>query len=196
MDELRRNHIARIKLSTDKYIEGEVIDYSSDRVKILIFPYSIDDAKSLKELDSVHVFVHTHMGIKEMVSNVIDELDSVNCVTVENNPTVAVVQRRAFVRVISDLKFKIAKGDKIYDCVCDNISAGGIAFRVQHSDLNVGDIVSISFFKEYFEKDIFTKAEIIKQKDNWFVAKYIGLYPRDEDRIVKYVFKTIVKHYV
>ena len=194
MDEIRRNYIARVKLKTNQFVEGEVVDFTPDRVKILVFPYSFDLAKTIKELDCVRVFVHTHMGIKEMVSSVISEFNSINCITLENNPTVKVIQKRAFVRVLSDLKFNIQKNNMTFDCVCDNISAGGIAFRVNNSTLSVDDIVFINFSKEYFEKDIVAKAEIIKNNGNWFVAKYINLHPRDEDRIVKYVFKTIVKY--
>ena len=175
--------------------EGErIIDFSSDRVMVLIFPYSLDAAKSIKELDEVKVQVHTHLGLKEMLSNVISPLDSLNCIVVENNPTIPIVQKRAFVRVVSNMDFKLSKADKFYDCVCINISAGGVAFRLPDSDLAIGDNVVLSFDNLYFEKDIITSAKIIKKEHDCFVAQFIGLNPRDEDKIVKYVFKTIVKN--
>ena len=193
MDEIRRNHIVKLVLKSEEYVEGEVIDYSNDRVMILIFPHSIESAKKINELDEVRAIAHTHMGIKEMISNVITSLDSLNCITIENNPSVHVVQKREFVRVVSDFKFKLSKEDKFYDCNCINISAGGVAFTLEQSDLNIGDEVTIALDKELFEKDIYSKAKIIKRDKNWHVAQFIGMKSHDEDKIVKYVFKTIVK---
>lgn len=194
MDEIRRNHIVRIKLQGGEIIEGEVLDYSSDRVKVLVFPYSTETALKLKELDEFDVFVHTHMGIKEMHSCLINELDSINCLVIENQPSKPVIQKRAFVRVLSDIKFKIIKNNDEISCVCVNISAGGIAFISNKDAFKTGDSVQICFSKEQFEKDMLIKAIILKENLNWYVAKYEDINPRDEDRIVKYVFKTIVKY--
>lgn len=194
MDEIRRNHIIRIRLKNGEFVEGEVLDYSPDRVKVLVFPYSIENALSLKELDEFDVFVHTHLGIKEMPSCLISELDSINCIIIENNQSKQIEQKRAFVRVLSDLKFKIIKNDDEFSCVCVNISAGGVAFITNKNAFNVGDMVKIHYPSEYFEKDINLNAVILKENSNWYVAKYVAPNPRDEDRIVKYVFKTIVKY--
>lgn len=194
MDELRRNQIVKLILKSNVTLEGEVVDYAKDRVKILIFPYSIDMAKQIKELDDLKVFVSTHLGLKEMKSSVIDPLNSLNCITIENNPTVQVVQKRAFVRVLSDINFKLSKNNMLYNCVCVNISAGGVAFNLKNSDIALGDDVIVILPAKYFEKEIMLSAKIIKQNDDWYVAQFINANPRDEDRIIKYVFKTIVKH--
>jgi len=193
MDELRRNDTLRLKLSDTEFIDGEVVDYSPDRVMVLVSPNSIENAKKIKELDKLNVFASTHLGIKEMISHVISPLNSIYCITIENTPTLPVVQKRAFVRVASDLKFKILKGDIFYDCTCINISAGGIAFFLKNDNLSTGDFVTVYFPKEHFEKDIIVSAEIIKKNDDWHVAKYFDINSHDEDKIVKYVFKQIIK---
>ena len=194
MDELRRNNFVKIILESGETVEGEVVDFSKDRAMIMIAPESISLAKNIKELDEVQVFVYTHLGLKEMFSSVISPLNSLYCITVENNPTVPVVQKRAFVRVASNLKFKLSKDNKFYDCSCINISGGGIAFTLHNSDIKIGDVVTLAFSKADFEKDILTRAIIIKNDDDWYVAKYDNLNSHDEDKIVKYVFKTIVRY--
>lgn len=194
MDEIRRNHIVKLISKSGESVEGEVVDYTFDRVTILIFPYFIDLARKINELDILKAKVHTHLGIKEMVSSVITPIDSLNCIVIENSPTVKVEQKRANVRVISDFTFKLQKDDRFYDCECINISAGGVAFKLLNSNLKLGDNVTISYPSKLFQKDILISASIIKEDNNWFVAQYVGLNPRDEDRIVRYVFKTIVKH--
>ena len=194
MDELRRSNFVKIVIATGETVEGEVVDYSDDRALIAIAETSLSLAQNIKELDEVKVFVYTHLGLKEMRSAVIEPLNSLNCLVVENTPTVKVEQKRAFVRVASDLKFKLSKDNLFYDCKCMNISAGGVAFWLRNSKIEIGDLVTIAFPKEEFEKDILTQATIIKKDTDWFVAKYIDLNPRDEDKIVKYVFKTIVKY--
>ena len=194
MDELKRNQTVKITLKSGQSLQGEIIDFSDDRVMILIYPEDFEIAKSIKELDELKVTVKTHLGLKDMISNVISEFNSINCITIENRESVPIVQRREFVRVATDIKFKLSKGDKIYDCTCMNISAGGVAFKLINSDLEVDDEVLLAFPKIYFEKDIMIKAKIIKKEKNRFVAKYFDLSQWDEDRIVKYVFKTIVIH--
>jgi len=194
MDEIKRNQTVKIALKSGKLIQGEIIDFSDDRVMVLVYPEDLETAKTIRELEEIKVTVKTHLGLKDMISSVISELNSINCITIENREAVPIVQRREFVRVATDIKFKLSKGDKIYDCVCMNISAGGVAFKVINSDLEVDDEVTLAFPKTYFEKEIITKAIIIKKEKGWFVAKYFGLSQWDEDRIVKYVFKTIVIH--
>ena len=194
MDELRRNNFVKIILSTNEVLQGKVADYSADRVLVLIAPESLELAKKMHELDEADIYVYTHLGVKQMKSAVISALNKFNCITFENSPTVKVVQKRAFVRVASNLKFKLTKNDVSYDCSCVNISAGGVAFWLRNSDVKIGDLVTIFFPKKDFERDITAQALIIKNNSDWFVAKYIDLNTHDEDKIVKYVFKTMVKY--
>ena len=191
MYELRKNHIIQISLSENKAISGVVEDYASDRVMVSIAPNSIEYAKNLKELDELTVFVYTFMGVKKMISNVISELDKNNCIVIENAPAVPVVQKRKFVRVLSSIKFDILKENMIINCICANISAGGIAFFPSEDSINVGEFLKFRFFAKDFGKEIICKAEIIKKDGNMAVGKFFDLNKYDEDRIVKHVFNLI-----
>ena len=191
MYELRKNHIIQISLSENKAISGVVEDYASDRVMVSIAPNSIEYAKNLKELDELTVFVYTFMGVKKMISNVISELDKNNCIVIENAPAVPVVQKRKFVRVLSSIKFDILKENIIINCICANISAGGIAFFPSEDSINVGEFLKFRFFARDFGKEIICKAEIIKKDGNMAVGKFFDLNKYDEDRIVKHVFNLI-----
>lgn len=191
MYELRKNHIIQISLSENKAISGVVEDYASDRVMVSIAPNSIEYAKNLKELDELTVFVYTFMGVKKMISNVISELDKNNCIVIENAPAVPVVQKRKFVRVLSSIKFDILKENMIINCICANISAGGIAFFPSEDSINVGEFLKFRFFARDFGKEIICKAEIIKKDGNMAVGKFFDLNKYDEDRIVKHVFNLI-----
>ena len=44
-----------------------------------------------------------------------------------------------------------------------------------------------------FDREIFCKGEIIKVRENSYVAKFLNLKPYDEDKIVKHVFKLIAE---
>lgn len=191
MYELRKNHIIQISLSENKAISGVVEDYASDRAMVSIAPNSIEYAKNLKELDELTVFVYTFMGVKKMISNVISELDKNNCIVIENAPAVPVVQKRKFVRVLSSIKFDILKENMIINCICANISAGGIAFFPSEDSINVGEFLKFRFFARDFGKEIICKAEIIKKDGNMAVGKFFDLNKYDEDRIVKHVFNLI-----
>ena len=193
MEEIRKNHIVKIKLSDNKSIDGVVEDYTPDRIMVMVSPVSIESAKVLKELDEITVFAHTHMGIKKMNSSVMSPLNSDNSLLIENCPSEPVVQKRAFVRVLSSINFSIIKDDVEIPCICINISAGGIAFYSNYGIFYIDDKVKVKFSSDDFEKEIVTDAVIIKSQMGEFVAKYIDLNKYDEDRIVKYVFKTISK---
>ena len=192
MYELRKNHIVQIPLDNNVTINGIVADYASDRVLVSIDKDSVKDASLLKELDELSVFVHTFMGIKKMVSSVISELDKNNCIIIENNPAVPVVQKRQFVRVLSSISFEIIKENKIIDCVCVNISAGGIAFRIKNSDLlQLDEILEFKFFERDFGKEIICRAKIIKKNNDIYVGQFMNLNIYDEDRIVRHVYNLI-----
>ncbi len=191
MDEIRKKHIVKIPLSTDVTIDGVVLDYTADRVMVLISNNGLQAARNLKELDEISVYVHTFLGIKKMISTVISELNDKNCIVIENAPSSPVVQKRRFVRVLSSIKFDILKGNKIINCVCVNISAGGIAFYTKDEGIKLGEIVKIKLFERDFEKDIVCRAEIIKYDDGVYVAKFFDLNKYDEDKIVKHVFKLL-----
>ena len=194
MDEIRKNHIVQILTSDNTKLEGIVFDYDHDRVSVLIAYESLFLARKINELDELTVTVSTHLGFKKMKSHVIDELNANNCIVIENNETIPVEQKREFVRVLSNIVFKMKKNDGNYfDCYCINISAGGVAFCINNSNIAVYDEVDILFPQEEFEKEISVRARIIKAYDNYYVAQYLNLKPFDEDKIVKYVFKLIAK---
>lgn len=194
MDELRKNHIVQIELKDKTKIDGIVFDYGRDRVKVLIAFDSLSEAKKLKELDKMFVQVNTHLGIKQMFSHVIDTLDKNNCIIIENSPTVHVEQKREFVRVLSNFIFKIVCDDNTsVDCFSINISGGGIAFSSKNYDFSVGQNIFIHLPKHEFEREIVSRAQIIKVRQNSVVAKFINLKPFDEDKIVKHVFKLIAE---
>ena len=191
MYELRKNHIVQIPLSDNKTISGVVEDYTPDRVLVSIAQNSVELAENLRELDELTVFVYTFMGIKKMISNVITELDKNNCIVIENAPAVPVVQKRKFVRVLSSIKFQMLKDNNMINCVCANISAGGVAFFCDNISLHIGELVKFKFSAADFGKEIICKAEIIKKDGELAVGKFYDLNQYDEDRIVKHVFNLI-----
>ncbi len=193
MDELRKNHILQLKTRKNENMNGVVVDFEKDRILVLISDESIDEAKKIKELDELLVHAHTHCGIKKMVSNVISKLNWKNQIIIENNPAVPVVQKREFVRVLSDHNFIAEKNNEEYDCTCINISAGGIAFFAQKPVFQAEDEITIKFSRKDFGKDIITSAKIIKSYNNEYTAQYINLDKYDADKIVKYVFNLIAK---
>lgn len=191
MDELRKKHIVQIIYNHD-LINGFVVDYTADRVMVLVANEYSNLAKNLKELDEVEVIVFTHLGLKKMKSAIISELNQDNCLIIENSPAYSVPQKREFARVLSAIKFLIIKKDAVYNCNCVNISAGGIAFSCNETDFQIGDTVKLKFFERDFGKDIVCIADIVKRYDNVIAAKYKNLSSFDEDRIVKHVFKLMV----
>lgn len=193
MDELRKNHILQIHSINAQAIEGIVIDYIDDRILVLICEESLSEAKKLEELDNLFVKAHTHCGIMSMKSTVISTIDTNNCIVIENSPVIPFEQKREFVRVLSSINFIIEKDNESYNCSCVNISAGGIAFVCRDREFNIGDIVTINLLERDFQKDITTKARIIKTNEFDTVAKYLDLDKNSEDRIVGYVFDLIAK---
>lgn len=194
MDEIRKNHIVQIELKNQTKIDGIVFDYGRDRVKILVAFESLQEAKTLKELDEMLVRVNTHLGVKQMFSHVIDCIDKSNCITIENSPTLHVVQKREFVRVLSNFAFRVICENKTnIECYCINISGGGIAFGVHNSHFGIGEIIEMHLPSHIFDREIICRGEIIKVRENSYVAKFINLKPYDEDKIVKHVFKLIAE---
>ncbi len=193
MEEIRNNQALKIKFK-NAVLDGIVLAYISDRVKILISDNSLEEAKNIKELDELDIIVDTHLGLKRMISLVISELNSKNnTIIVENSASVSVEQKRQHARVVSEFNFNISVNDKIYQVVSKNISAGGVAFLFSDVKLNINEIINIQLFEKDFEKDIFTQARIIKAENNVYVAKYINLAQNDEDKIVKHVFRLMAQ---
>lgn len=194
MKEIRKNHIVQIQTADNTKLEGIVFDYENDRIAVLIAYESLYLAQKLNELDELLVSVNTHLGVKKMKSHVIDKLNSSNCIVIENNETMPVEQKREFVRVLSNVVFKIVKSDfQTVECYCINISAGGIAFCVNNVSFKIGEKVRVILPESEFEKEIVIDSVIIKVYDNYYVAKFNNLKMYDEDKIVKYVFKLIAK---
>ena len=195
MNELRKNQKVLLELHDKTIVNGVVVDYASDRVMISIEYDSIDKASKIHELDDVVAIVDTHLGIKKMKSTVISALNKNDCIVIENNDAIEVMQKWEFVRVNTNLNFTIyyPNVDMLILCVAQNLSAGGIAFKSQNQKFNLGDDVIIKFSSDYFEKDIRVNAKIIKNESDISVAQFYGLKQSDEDRIVKYVFKLIAK---
>ncbi|MBQ8636065.1 PilZ domain-containing protein [bacterium] len=193
MDEIRKNHIVQMELKNGTCLDGIVFDYTFDRVLVLIAYDSLQKAKELKELDELLVNVSTHLGLKRMKSHVIGCLNKNNCIIIENTETLAVVQKRQHVRVLSNIEFSIVRNGAFLQCFCVNISAGGIAFWCNDMNFEIGQKISINFPEDVFGKAFSCTAEIIKISVSSVVAKYHNLLPYDEDRIVKYVFKMIAK---
>ena len=193
MEEIRKNHILQITTKNNICVEGIVFDYSKDRIKVLLSYDSLVKAKNLKELDRIFVKANTHLGIKNMKSHIISELNSENCIVIENGATIPVEQKREHVRVLSNLVFKLSKNNELFTCYCINISAGGIAFVCSETSFKLDDEVVLIFDEKYFGKTFNASGKIIKVNDDYCVAKFYNLKMYDEDRIVKYVFKLIAK---
>lgn len=194
MNEIRKNHILQLMTKSGEKLDGIVFDYAKDRILVLIAYESLYEARKLNDLDELLVTAYTHLGVKKMFCHVIDGLKSNNCIVIENNESIPVEQKREFVRVLSNITFKIEKQDNnIIDCFCINISGGGIAFSVTGAEFKIGEIVQINLSEDDFGKEIKTSGEIIKEYNNFYVAKFLNLQPHDEDKIVKYVFNLIAK---
>lgn len=193
MDELKKNHILELLNRNNDKINGIVVDYEKDRVMVLICEDSIEAAKKIEELDDFIVNAHTHYGIKKMKSSVISKLDGNNCIVIENNPAFPVVQKREFVRVLSNAKFIAKKDDEEFNCSCINISAGGVAFYTNETNFSLEEEFVIKFSYEDFGKDIVLNAKIVKVNAQGYAAKYLEPDKHDVDRIVKYVFDLITK---
>ena len=192
MDELRKKHIVQI-IFKDKSINGFVVDYTADRVMVLVAKEFLTVASEIKELDEVEVLVYTHLGLKKMKSSVISEINNDNCIVIENTPSYPVEQKREFARVLSTIKFNVIKKDNVFNCNCVNISAGGVAFFCDEANFKIGETIKIKFFERDFGRDIICTADIVKSNGNNFAAKYQNLSGYDEDRIVKHVFNLMVK---
>ena len=194
MDELRIKHKVKIQLRNGIILQGKVFDYTPDRVMISIEQSDTQKALELLELEEMLVSVETHLGIKKMLSHVIDPMNASNLLVIENNPAIAVSQKREFVRVVANFIFKIVKKDEsIALCSCKNISAGGVAFT-SATQFEADEEVLIKYANDEFGKDLLIKAKIIKANGGSYTAQYIGLKPMDEDKIVKYVFTMIAKY--
>ncbi len=193
MDELRKNHILQITFGDNSSIEGVVLDYSKDRVLVLVDENSYTEAVKIKELDLLNVIAHTSFGLKKMQSSVISTLDGRNCLIIENNPTIQTIQRREHVRAIDDFAFKIKANDKLYTVKCINLSAGGIAFKYERNAFQNGEKIEILFSADIFSRNIKCNAEIIKAQDDFYVAMFNNLNDYDESKIVKRVFQLLAQ---
>ncbi len=193
MEEIRRNDTAELIFSDNITLRGIVSDFSANRIVFLIMDDSVAEARKIKALSNLLVVVNTDYGLKKTYSSVIEELDENGCITVENNPSVPVIQKREFVRISSDITFKIKKDGMLFNCTCLNISGGGIAFNTSETYFKLNERVQIIFQSKDFEQDIAVEAIIHLIDKNKIVARYVGLNKYDEAKIVKYVFKKSAK---
>lgn len=193
MEEIRNNNTVEMNFNNNITIKGTVVDYTTNRIEVIIDDDYIENAKKVKELDSFILVAHTKFGIKKTYSSVISELDGLNKMAIENNPTIPVMQKREFVRILSTIDFKVQKDDEIYDCKCLNISGGGVAFSAKEGVFKSGENVKIIYSASDFEKEIMLNATICRVTDKTVTAKYIDVNQHDEAKIVKYVFKKSAK---
>ena len=193
MDELAKNHILQIKLNDGSIIEGIVSDFEKDRVFVLVDESHLKTASKIQELDELFITAHTHYGIKKMKSHVISTLNSKNILLIENNPTIPVIQKREFVRVSTKFNFGVEYFNRIYKCLCVNISAGGIAFKSPDYGFFEDDKINIILPNDEFGSIIKCTAKVIKTRGNYFVAKFENLNSYDENKIVKRVFELLSK---
>lgn len=194
MDELRKNQKVLLELRDGTVFSGITLDYTQDRVRILITD-KYEFFNKINELDELLAIVQTHLGIKKMKSSVISTPNKNNHIIIENTKTIPVIQKREFVRVVTDFQFNIFNPKKNTKTLgySINLSAGGIAFYTEKEKFDLEDDVIVAFSSDDFEKEIIANAKIIKVKDNVHIAKFINLKAVDENKIVKYVFKLIAK---
>ena len=151
-------------------------------------------ASNINELDDLEITAHTHLGLKKMTSCVISGLNKNNCIVVENNYSVEVSQKREFVRVSTDIPFKILKNGTLFDVTCKNLSGGGVAFASAET-LELEDEVTVAFDKKYLDENLKCSAKIIIKKEKQsYVARFLNLSHSQESAIVKYVFKILARH--
>lgn len=192
MKEIRKNNKLVISLRDKTLINGVIYDYTDDRILVLIDKNDIDLAKKIQELDDIALRIETHLGNKLMLSSVISHLDKYNCILIENNPEVVVAQKRQAVRVAVDFHFFVVKGTKYLDCVSNNISAGGMSFTSK-TKFELDEELTIEFPVNIFGKSITTHARVLKITNINYAVKFLDLSQNDEDKIVKYIFKMMVK---
>ncbi len=190
MRELRVND--RVKISfKNSSLDGISKEIEYDRIKVKIEDKDLELAKEIEELDELEVVGFTNMGAKKMRSSVIDKLDKFNCITIENNESETVEQRRKFVRVVCDFDLKIEKDKKEYLAKALDISACGIAIKTKEKFFKENDEVKLFLPKEIFEKDIEILGKIVKMNELNYAIAYHNLNMYNENIIMKYVFKTI-----
>lgn len=189
MDEIRKNDQITIKTQQGEEISGFVVDFTSDRVLVLVSELDLEKASKLQELMDIIVEAKTRFGIKSMKSCVISQLNKNKCIIVENSPTIPVVSKREFVRIVTDLEFFIQNNDEHIVCQCDNISAGAVAFRCPQKVFTMNDEFIAHFSASDFSRDFTAKMKIIKLNDSQYIAKFVNLNDYDESLIVNYVFK-------
>lgn len=192
MEEIRLKQCVAILTPLKKEILGVISDFSYDRVLIKIENNYLETASKLAELDEVIVVVLTHLGRRTMKTIVISPLNSKNQILLENRPSDKVEQKRAYVRVKTDIPFIIEFNQKYFKCKMEDMSCVAIAFY-SDQEFKKDDVIKISFSKEFFEKDIKCMAKIYKFYNNIYVAKFCDLNIYDEDRLVKYIFRKMTK---
>ena len=69
MEEIRKNHLLQLKSKGKMTIDGVVVDFTPDRIMVLISQESLFEAKMVKELHEFNVVANTHMGVKKMISH-------------------------------------------------------------------------------------------------------------------------------
>lgn len=193
MEEIRKNNIVELHFAQDKVINATVADYSNNRINLRVNEDFLAAAKEVKPLDNLMIIAYTDFGIKKTFSSVIEKSEDSTFITVENNQSVPVIQKRDFVRISSDISFVIKKDGKFYNCSCINISGGGIAFKADGLLLKPDETVKMIFHSKDFERDIYADAIILNVNTKKTTAKFTTLNKYDEAKIVKYIFRKSAK---
>lgn len=191
MIEAKRGQIVIIKCPKFPELEGIIESVESDRLKIF-YPKDFESyAWALSEGDEVFVKVHTQFGIKPMNSMVICAPSSDGKLVIENAKTLAIYQKREFVRAAVDFRFFIKKEGKLIGASCADISAGGIKFIPDEYIFNIDDTIELKFLSEEFGKDINANARIINSIGDKLIAKYSDISEFDRDKIAGFCLKVL-----
>lgn len=188
MDELRKNQNVIIETRSKTQIEAIIFDYTFDRVLLEIRKEFIPEASKIRELEELTVTVDTHLGLKKMSSCVISAIDKENKLLIENNPAFIVITKREYSRVKCFLKLNVTYKGKQYFCTSANISGNGIGFNSKEVEMIPDEEIEIEFSLDDEQPPIKTNANIVSVVNNYIAAQYKNIDPKDQDRIVKYVF--------
>lgn len=188
MDELRKNQNVIIETNSKTQIEAVIYDYTFDRVLLEIRKEFISEASKIKELEELTVTVDTDLGLKKMSSCVISAINKENKLLIENNPAFIVITKREYSRVKCSLGLSVTYKGKQYFCTSANISGNGIAFNSKEVEMVPNEEIEIEFSLDEEQPPIKTRANIVSAINSYIAAQYKNINPKDQDRIVKYVF--------
>lgn len=193
MDDIRKNDIIEVEVSSDNVIVGVIDSFNNDKIKILVEDDCSNSAKNVDITQDFLVKAYTCTGIKSMSSYALDRADDLGFLEIKNSPTLEVNKKRDYKRVVVDFEFEAQKLFSKCKCKCVNISASGIAFRSLGKQFKKNDIIKILLPKDIFSREISCHAQILSVNNSLNIARFNYLKASDELLIASTVIDILNK---